>query len=253
MTTTDAGDGETDRATQTLSTGHRVELPLSTEATMTGVVLPASLDAVRELLPDELTAVRATPTRGAVALLCVDYHRIGRRNDIEPYEEFGVLVPAVHDATPVLSSVSILTRGLSGYVWYLPVTTEPAKALGVDVWGFPKEVTEIRHTDEGSARRTTVRVDGRRLVDLTVARPPTVRLTVSPVCYAKRDGRLLRVKTELDGDVGFWPFSRAFSYTLGDHPRAERLKSLGLGDRALLRFAADVRFVVHGGVPVEAR
>jgi hypothetical protein len=239
--------GGTNGRSETLSTGHEVELPLSTHATMTGAVLSASPEAVRELLPPGLTPIRATPSRAAVTLLCVEYDRIGHDSGIEPYNEFGVMLPAVHDGTRTLPYVSVVTRGVSGYVWYLPVTSEPARALGADIWGYPKTVADITHTDRGSARRTSVQVDGQRLIDVTVERPPTFGQSDSGVSYTTKDGALLHERTELDGEIGVWPYSSAVSYTLGDHPRARRLAELDLSDRALMRFAADTEFRIHEG------
>ncbi|MBB6646803.1 acetoacetate decarboxylase family protein [Halobellus ruber] len=243
--------GGTNGRAETLSTGQEVDLPLSTHATMTGVVLSADREAVGELLPEGLTPIRATPDRAAVTFLCVDYDRIGHGSGIEPYNEFGVLLPAVHDDSRTLPYVSVFTRGVTGYVWYLPVTSEPAKALGVDIWGYPKEVADITHRDDGSTRRTSVTVDGEHLVDVTVDRPPAFSQTDSGVSYTTMDGRLLREELELDGEIGVWPYSSSISYTLGDHPRAERLKQLDLSDRALLRFAADTEFVIHEGRQVD--
>jgi hypothetical protein len=239
--------GGTNGRSETLSTGHEVDLPLSTHATMTGVVLSASPKAVSELLPTGLTPIRVTPGRAAVTFLCVDYDRIGHNSNITPYNEFGVLIPAVHDDSRTLPYVSVLTRGVTGYVWHLPVTSEPAKALGVDIWGYPKEVAEITHDDDGSTRHTSVHLDGQHLIDVTVDRPPTFSQTDSGVSYTTKDGHVLREELKLDGDIGVWPYSSSISYTLGDHPRAERLQELDLSERALLRFAANTEFVIHEG------
>jgi len=239
--------GGTNGATETLSTGHQVQVPLSTHATMTGAVLSADREAVRGLLPEGLEPIRATPSRAAVTFLCVAYDRIGKRGEITPYDEFGVLLPAVHDGSNTLPFVSVLTKGVSGYVWYLPVTTDPAMALGVDIWGYPKEVADITHRDEGSTRHTSVQVDGQHLLEVSIDRPPTFGQTDSGVSYTVSDGTLLQERLELDGQLGVWPYSSRVSYTLGDHPRAETLRGLDLSDRALMRFAADTEFVIHEG------
>jgi hypothetical protein len=63
-----------------------------------------------------------------VAFLCVGYHRIGE-GDVEPYDEFGIVVPAVHGST-ALPTVSFL-GGPTGYVRYLPATPASGRALGV--------------------------------------------------------------------------------------------------------------------------
>ena len=242
--------GGTNGELETLSTGHEVTLPLSTHATMTGAVLSASPEAVRELLPAGLAPVRVTPNRAAVTFLCVDYDRIGHDSGIEPYNEFGVLIPAVHDNSRTLPFLSVFTRGVPGFVWHLPVTSEPAKALGVDIWGYPKEVAKITHEDEGSTRRTTVELDGQRLIDMTVDRPPMFSQSDTGVSYTTKDGRVLCEDLELNGEIGLWPYSSNISYTLGDHPRARQLAALDLSDRALIRFAADTEFVIHEGTPV---
>lgn len=115
----------------------------------------APREPVKKLLPDGLRAIRVPGRNAAIAFLSVEYHRIGD-GAIEPYDEFAVVLPAAHGSPAPVPSLAALSRGPSGYIWYLPVTTEPAEALGVDVWGFPKTVADITHEDDGSRRRTTV-------------------------------------------------------------------------------------------------
>jgi len=247
MATENTAIGGTNGQAETLSTGHQVELPLSTHASITGAVLSASPAAVRELLPEQLSPIRATRNRAAVTLLCVDYDRIGHDSGITPYNEFGVLIPAVHDETRTLPYVSVFSRGVSGYVWHLPVTSEPAKALGVDIWGYPKEVADITHDDDGSTRHTSVHIDGEHLIDVTVERPPMFTQSDTSVSYTTKDESVLCENLELNGEIGLWPYSSNISFRLGDHPRAQRLEELDLSNRALMRFAADTEFVIHEG------
>lgn len=239
--------GGTDGEPAVLSTGHRVMLPLSTHATITGAVFSASKAAIASLLPNGLKPIRATPTRAAVTFLCVEYDRIGYDTAIDPYNEFGVLLPAIPEDKQTVPYASLLTHGVSGYVEYLPVTTEPARALGVDIWGYPKEVAEITHRDEGSVRHTSVRVDGERLIDIAIDRPPQLPWRQSGVSYTEQNGTVLRERLELDGRLGMWPYSDRVDYVFGEHPRAQALSTLDLGDRALLRFAADAEFRIHEG------
>lgn len=238
----------TDR-TVALSTGETVSLPLSTEGTFLGAAFSAHREALRGLLPSGLEPVRVAPGRAAVLFLSVSYRRIGD-GEIAPYEEFGVAVPAVHGAT-TLPFASLLRRGLSGYVSFLPVTTEPAKALGTDVWGFPKVVADVVHEDDGARRRTTVSVDGEEVVAFEAKRPPTMRRRERGFAYSVSDGRLLRAPITVDGDVGVWPYSDAASVEFGDHPRARRLRSLDVGGRALARFVVDGEAVFGPGEPVD--
>lgn len=226
----------------TLSTGHEVTLPLRAEARVVGAAFPASRRAVAERLPAGLSPVRVAPGRAAVAFLAVDYRRVAVPG-LDPYDEFGVVVPATPSSSPVPG------RGLGGYVDCLPVTTEPARALGVEVWGYPKVVADV-DIDHGRRRtRATVRVDGDRLATLAVRRPPTLRTTVRGRSYTVHGGRLLAERVRLRGSAGAWPLSRAAAVDLG--PAAD-LRRLAPGDRALLRVAGDGAVRVGRGDPVAA-
>jgi hypothetical protein len=239
-----------DTESVTLSTGQTVELPLSARATIVGAVFSARRHAVDALLPAGVRPIPATPGgRAAVTLLSVEYHALDV--DIEPYDEFGVIVPAVHGPIRTVPYLSALRDATSGYVHFLPVTTEPARALGVDVWGYPKVVADVTHEDRGDRRRTTVTVDGDRFVTMAVERPPTVPVRRDGYNYTVSDGDLLEVPTELDGEIGGWPFSDRVSVDFGPHDRAAPLAELGLRRRALGRVAARGTVRFHPGVPVE--
>lgn len=241
----------------TLSTGETVAIPLVTEATMVGTVLTASHARVRELLPSGLAPIRVAPGRAAMAFLCVEYHRIGD-GAIEPYDEFGVIVPAVHGPIATLPRrdarglASAFSGGAGGYVWYLPVTTEPGRALGVEGWGYPKEVASVSFEDVGSRRRTTVVVEDERLITIGIDRPDALRfdLRTGAYSYTFADEVLRRQPLSFDGEIGVWPFSDRVSYSLGAHPRAERLRELDIGRRALVRFSAEGEFSIGFGSPV---
>jgi hypothetical protein len=49
-----------------------------------------------------------------------------------------------------------------------------------------------------------------------------------------------------------WPYTREFSYTLGDHPRAATLRDLDLGGRAFARFHSDARLRFRAGEPIDS-
>lgn len=242
--------GGTVREPITLSTGETVTLPLSTDATVYGAIFSADRGAVADLLPRGLEPIRATPRRAAVTFLAVEYHRIGD-DAMVPYDEFSVMFPAVQTGEQSWPFASLLTHGASGYVWYLPVTTEPATALGVDIWGYPKEVAEIDHDDHVAGRRTTVRADGQDVITLDVEQAPAVDQRQAGASYTVKDGTLLRESLTLDGDLGGWPYSGQARWELGDHPRADRLRDLDMGSRALARLWFDGEFVIGAGEPVE--
>lgn len=247
----DLPSGETDAPdTVALSTGQTLSLPLRTEATMLGATFSASRTDVADRLPDGLDPIRATPGgNAAVTLLSVEYHDIGV-DGIEPYNEFSVLFPAVPAGDSSIPVLSLLSGAAGGYVWTLPVTTEPAKALGTDVWGYPKVVADITHEDEGDRRETTVTMDGERFLTMSVARPPAIRRSYTTTSYAVKDGTLLRIPMTSSGRLGGWPLSTKVSVSLGSHPQARVIEELSLGGRALARLSFEGEVVFHPGEPV---
>ncbi|WP_420182793.1 acetoacetate decarboxylase family protein [Haloarcula sp. KBTZ06] len=239
------GDGDRVR----LSTGHEVTLPLVTEATVAGAVLPARYDVAESLLPDGLTPIRATARRAAVVFLAVEYHRIGD-DAMVPYDEFAVIVAATPDGRrPPL--IPLLTRDVGGYVWSLPVTTEPARALGDEIWGYPKTVADISHRDGATRRETTVVEDGDRVATVSIDWPRTWERRETVESYAVREGRLERTPIEFRGKLGVAPLSDRIDVDPGDHERADTLRSLDLGTRSVLRFSLDGRIAYGAGRPVE--
>ncbi|WP_436928723.1 acetoacetate decarboxylase family protein [Halosimplex halobium] len=258
---------------RTLSTGQEVAVPLETEAEATAVVVTGDAGTAAEWLPDPLAPLSVAPGRTAVTFLSVDYRRIGD-DAMAPYEEVGVLL-AVTPADGPVRELGALRRGLAGsagalggYVAALPVTTEPARALGVEIWGYPKSVADVRVTDRGGRRRTAVGDERGHLVTFEAPWNPRVEATVRTASYTGGDrhgtGERAEVGTgagtgdrvgasrqplELSGRFGARPFGG--TYTLGHHPLAERLRDLGLG-RSLGTLAFDGRFTIGGGRRADA-
>lgn len=221
--------------TETISSGHTVELPVRTRATMLGATFAAPKADVSALLPDGLHPIRATPTgAAAVTLLSVEYHEVDIP-EMEPYNEFAVMIPANHTSPSNVPYISALMQATNAYVWYMPVTTEPAKAFGIDIWGFPKVVADITHDDDGSVRTTTVTVGDDHFITFEIDRPPSMDMEDDGFNYTVKDGELLKIPNKIDADAGLWPFTNNVSVSFGDHPKAGPLQSLDLGPRALVR------------------
>jgi len=239
-----AGGESAAESTIRLSTGHEVSVPLSTRASISGVVLSASAAAADSLLPTGLTPVRLTPRRGAVVIMSVDYSRIGR-GEIEAYDEVAIMIPAVPDTGRLSfgSAVAALSGGVGGYVWQLPVTTEPACALGRELWGYPKSLAEIEISGDEGVQRTTLCVDGQRVLSLAVETPLTRSREVSLSSFTLQDGELYRTPNTFAGQLGGRPVGRRADWSLGDHAWADSLRRLDLGPRGL-RFGGDSEFTI---------
>lgn len=231
------GEGST-----TLSNGRVVAFPVGYEADVTGVVAVADYDALDRVIPERLRPVRVGRQAGLVTLAGIDYARIG---DFDPYGEFAVIVPASRHN---VDGVPLSAGTVGGWVHWLPVTTEPARLLGVDGWGYPKSVAEIdfetladdaggggRDGSGHPTRRCRVAVDGERVLTLTVDTGRTLPVDTSATSYTEHEGRLLATAVDLAGPVGARPLDSGVHLTLGSHGRADDLRTLGVGGRLLGR------------------
>lgn len=124
------------------------------DGTATQAVFLARLGALRRLMPDpRFCPARLAPGLGAVAVTCFEY----RDTDIGPYNELAISVvlnePWFLPNLPGLALVSGLRRRqLHAWVHHLPVTTEIARAGGVDFYNYPKFIAGIDFQESGERR-----------------------------------------------------------------------------------------------------
>ncbi|MFA9417046.1 acetoacetate decarboxylase family protein [Natrinema sp. HArc-T2] len=229
------------RSRTRLSTGHAVTLPLELSLAMGGVVVPARRSRLEAILPDGLSSLAIAPGIGCVALVGIQYHRVGRSErdatGLEPYDEFAVIIPAVYGSRTNVPLAQLADGEIGGYVHWLPVTTEPAVALGRELWGYPKERTAVTVTDGPNGVRAVVsggRYGNRETVRLEVSRPQaSVRdRDWTLASYTTKAGTLLRTPVQIQGDaaIGIGP---SVGTTLEVPPDLTR--ELGLWRRPLAR------------------
>lgn len=235
-----------DEGSTTLSNGRGVEFPVGYEADVAGVVAVAGFDALDRATPERLRPVRVGREAGLVTLVGIDYVHVG---DFDPYGEFAVLVPVSRHH---VDGVPLSADTVGGWVHWLPVTTEPARLLGVDGWGYPKTVADIRFETAGGegpqpngrqTRRCRVAVDGEHVLTLSVERGRTLPLGAGrplsvetrATSYTEHAGELTAAGVDLSGSVGVRPLDSGVRLTLGSHERADDLRALGVGSRLLGR------------------
>src|SRR5687768_14632859 len=116
------------------STGGRLRLPLRYPDSSTfDARFSAPTATVQAVLPSRLLVPReVAPGQAAVGVTAFAH----RRTDVGTYHEFGVFIPVAYRPHGGSDEVT------GAYCAFLPVTTEEARAAGVDVWGFPKFVAE---------------------------------------------------------------------------------------------------------------
>lgn len=210
------------------------------------------------------TGLRTTPFAGTsclAGLACFAYHE----TSVGPYNEVGVVVPAVPTDHPVsVGGLPELVRTLSHpnerwggfHVLHLPVTTAIANAGGRELWGYPKFVTSI---DMALGRRSLscavsdpdddgmlMRLDGRLGMGI-----PTPALSL--VTYSVLDGQLLRATVDVRGRMRAHA-GRHLRLDVGTshHPMAETLRTLGLDGTSPVALLETRAFQsrLNAGVPI---
>ena len=232
-----------------LSTGARVGLPVRYyEWSAIMAHFPAPAAAVRRLLPtDKLKPAELVPGTAILSMVAMEYRRIA---DVEPYNEFGIMVPVLYEPTVTVPGLPLLFpdwfKRFGLYVHHLPVTTQAAYDFGVEIWGYPKIVAEISFEDAVHVRRCRLRAEGKDIVTLEVERVATRERPLNYFSYTVKDGQLLKTLIQAQGQVGIARFSGGASYTLGDHSMAEELRALGMGRTAVERlYAPQVQSMLH--------
>ena len=145
-------------------------------------------------------------------------------NDLGRYDEVGVAF---------LVRCPRVSRRVGAYIHRLPVTTPFSCAAGREVWGFPKIVADIRRSEEGGRRTTTLAADGQHVLTLSVLVGGRRRVPERPLdAFAVRDGVLYRTPF-VSSAAGLGVRLGGATLALGPHPIAEELRALGLGRRAV--------------------
>lgn len=186
---------------------------------------------VRHLLPSaRMHPIRAFPGRSVVSLVGYEY----RHSDIGPYNEFAIAVPITLDrpSPQFTGSLRPLPQELLVYVRHLPVTTEIARATGVELAGYPKTLADISfERDRGWVSCRLAYGDAHVLtLAARVGRPTTRSAQTRVHSINARHGHLLRIETiisEREEAVGRNPSDVRLE--LGQHPIADELRALRLG------------------------
>jgi hypothetical protein len=194
------------------------------------MTLMAPLDALRAALPSErLFPYKLTPWHGVVSLTTYCY----KDCDIDPYNEIAVSIPVTLDKpTPLFTGILRKTPAIpKGFIAHLPVTTEIARKMGVDLAGYPKVLADIQFKDEGEWLTCTWKSDGRLVLSVRgrkLSGKTVQRSLIHPM--TSREGYLLRSELVMSAcQAGLSTSGEDVSITLGDHATAGDLRALRWG------------------------
>jgi hypothetical protein len=187
---------------------------------------PAPAARIRSVLPsDKLKPVQVTAGKGAVALVAMEY---GSIDGLAPYNEFTVMISVMYETKDN-------TTGLHGYyILHRLVTTEEARRMGREVFGYPTSFADITFEDSDKVRRCLVRSEGKDIITLEVRKLPTDSLSWDMYFYSIKGRELLRSHVQGQGQQGISGDRGGALYTLGSHPIADKLRTLQMNKFSVL-------------------
>ena len=199
---------------------------------------PASSAAIERFLPPDsgLEPVTIAPGFGLVTLGAFDYRQ---PQTLRPYQEVGVMFPVRYRPLVRLPAVPLFRpdwfTDLGFYIWQLPVTTEEARDAGRALWNFPKRLAKIEFTENDGRRRCTWSEAGEHVLTLEVRKSPTTVQLRNFLAYSVLNGRLQQTLVQTFGQYDESRFGFDAAFTLGDHPIAREMRTLGMVDAPIGR------------------
>jgi len=175
--------------------------------------------AVQLRLPPRFTIVEDRPGWTDLQVFFAEYRRM---DILQPYQEIGVLAPVrftMDDGNAIDGQ----------YVMHMQVTSEEARWTGVENYGFPKVVADIRVVDEDACVSCTAYQGGIHVLTMRVDRAPTQRFEHAEALLNVRvDGTVTRCKFAMDGDRNVSATVGGVTLELGSHALADQLRDIDL-------------------------
>jgi hypothetical protein len=202
--------------------GETVTMPVDVrDGTSATVIFDVDVDAARALCPAGFEVVEAASGRAQFALALIDY----KDNDLGSYLEVGTLLFVRPEG-----------GGEDGtFITHLPVTEEFTCVAGNQIWGFPKSVEQIEVTTTEDTSRWVLTMDGELVVDVSVPRGGSDEMPPMPLAaYTLIGGRPHATRFTQGGSGSGVHVGADVSVTLGSHPIAKELASLGLSAESVV-------------------
>ncbi len=218
--------------------GKTVTFPVRVRDACAGIAafVVASRAAAR-LVGDAFEIVDFFPGRTLFMLGCIDY----RDNDLGDYNEvamnFFVRARGERAGLPYLGAWREMAAGeLPSYSWKMPVNQSFTRDAGAMIWGFPKTVERIDF-DYGRDGRfgALLEMDGEKVFEIDMPRGGNRSQPENEsVGYSYIDGVPHRTEfSQQVSDLGV-RLGGSVAMTLGTHPAADDLRSLGLPKKPLM-------------------
>lgn len=193
--------------------------------------------AAGRLVDTAFEIVEFLPGRTLFMLGCIDY----KDNDLGDYNEvamnFFVRQKGAARGLPYLGAWKAMGSGaLPSYSWKMPVNQSFTRDAGALIWGFPKTVERIDF-DTGTEGRFhgLLEMDGQKVFEIDMprggskSRPVSAGLAYSTIEGVPHQTSFTQQISELGVSLG-----RSVELSLGSHPVADDLRSLGLPKKPLM-------------------
>ncbi len=199
---------------------------------------PAWTSKVRRRLPSaKLQPVQIVPGLAMVSLAAFEYREAAT---LAPYNEVAIMIPVRCQAKCNLPLLPLLFphrfKDLGFYIFHLPVTTQEACDIGIDHWGFPKFVADIKFHSGGGVRRCDLQYEGRQVLTLEQNIPSSeTAQSMDFLAYPVKNGDLLKTLVHTKARYAKCRLPFGAKCTLGNHPIADELRGLGMWRHAFGR------------------
>jgi len=198
-------------------TGIRIQMTTRyLDGTMFAASFRAPVDRIGERLPSpKCKPVEVSPGFASVLIMANEFRHV---DVLYPYNEVAIAIPTYLDLKQTGPQINVL--------WYLhlPVSTEDARWGGVENYGFPKYVAEIRINSDPPECRLTDK--GREILTLKVKKLETSFQEWAVSNVTIRNGKLIRSTLEIAGQRGIDETAGGGLLSFGDHPIAEEMNQL---------------------------
>jgi len=211
--------------------GQEVRLPVvvrDASSVFASFVVPSA--AVRKLLPLGLQPAEVLPGRTLCSIAGIEY----RDNDLGRYNEMAVAFIAREGRPDALPIIDLVRGRIGAYIHHLPVTEAFTCEAGSSIWGFPKTIEKISISEVGGRRICKLMMGGAHVLTLSVKSTGRWSFRESPVAAYSFRGGVIRRTPFTSGGAGVGYRLGGAMLSLGAHPIADELRSLGLPKRALM-------------------
>lgn len=194
----------------------------------------APISSISKVLPsDFLIPFEYQPQTTIVTFIAYQYRKM---EGGPPYNEFGIMVPTIHTE-----------KNLPGlYVTHLPVTTELARWMGVEIYGFPKFIADISFEDGENSCKSQVSMAGENVLSVEVKTMETTFQSREVFTYTVLNDNIVRSLIQFQGFIGTSNDEDGASIQLGDHPIAMEIEALGFDKKPLsYTYSPNMQMILH--------